>query len=175
MKCPACGNNLEEVAIEGTRFDICKNGCGGIWFDRFELKKVDEPQEGAGKKLIELCDGANVKVDHQTRRHCPKCENIVMMRHFFSVKKDVEVDECPNCAGFWLDYGELGKIRTQFNSEEERDKAAEEYFSEIFGVELAKMKLASDEKERKAKKIANMFKFICPSYYIPGKQDWGNF
>jgi len=24
-------------------------------------------------------------------------------------------------------------------------------------------------------KISNMFRFICPSYYIPGKQDWGAF
>jgi len=26
-----------------------------------------------------------------------------------------------------------------------------------------------------ARKIANAFKFICPSYYIPGKQAWGAF
>ena len=97
------------------------------------------------------------------------------MRHFFSVKKEVEVDECPSCAGFWLDFGELGKIREQFNSEEERSKAAEAYFSEVFDGGLAKMKSQSEEQSKKAKKIAGILRFICPSYYISGKQDWGAF
>jgi hypothetical protein len=26
-----------------------------------------------------------------------------------------------------------------------------------------------------ARKVAGIFKFICPSYYIPGKQAWGAF
>jgi len=25
--------------------DVCQNGCGGIWFDNFELEKVDEKHE----------------------------------------------------------------------------------------------------------------------------------
>ena len=28
---------------------------------------------------------------------------------------------------------------------------------------------------RKARRIAHAFRFICPSYYIPGKQSWGAF
>jgi hypothetical protein len=28
---------------------------------------------------------------------------------------------------------------------------------------------------RKARRIAHAFRFICPSYYIPGEQDWGRF
>ena len=30
-----------------------------------------------------------------------------MMRHFFSVKRQVEVDECPGCGGFRLDAGKM--------------------------------------------------------------------
>jgi uncharacterized protein len=175
MKCPACSNILEEVNIDGISFDICKKGCGGIWFDRLELFEVDEPHESAGEKLLELCSSASVDVDHSKRINCPKCESITMLRHFFSVKKNVEVDECPNCAGYWLDFGELGKIRDQFNSEEERRNAAKKYFSEIFDVELTKMNQESEEKAMKAKKIAHIFRFVCPSYFIPGKQTWGAF
>lgn len=29
-----------------------------------------------------------------------------MMKHFFSVKKEVELNECESCAGIWLDTGE---------------------------------------------------------------------
>jgi Zn-finger nucleic acid-binding protein len=42
------------------------------------------------------------------------------MRHFFGLKSRVEVDECPNCAGYWLDSGELTKIK------EEHTRAASE-------------------------------------------------
>jgi Zn-finger nucleic acid-binding protein len=166
---------MEEVVVEDIAVDVCKQGCGGLWFDKFELQKVDEPHESAGESLLQIIVGKNVATDHSQRRKCPKCEDITMMRHFFSVKKEVEVDECPNCGGFWLDYGELGRIRSQYASEEERKAAAKDYFENIFGDELKRMQEESQEKLEKAKKIANMFRFICPTYYIPGKQDWGAF
>ncbi len=163
MKCPACGNRLQEMTVEGVTVDVCKGGCGGIWFDRFELKKFDEPHESAGAPLLEIERGDGVTVDHTKKRMCPKCDSIVMMRHFFSVKKQVEVDECPGCGGFWLDAGELGRIRSLFNTEAERAQAAEEYFSEIFDEQLDEMKPESREKSTR---IANMFRFLRPSYYV---------
>ncbi|MGD2095324.1 MAG: zf-TFIIB domain-containing protein [Phycisphaerales bacterium] len=175
MNCPACANVLQKVNVGDVEVDVCQGGCGGIWFDNFELSKFDEPHESAGEQLLEIERNENITVDHTQRFKCPKCDDIVMMRHFFSVKKNVEVDECPGCGGFWLDAGELGKIRSLFNTEEERHKAAEEYFSEVFGGQLAAMEAEDQEKLKKAQKISNMFRFICPSYYVPGKQDWGAF
>jgi len=175
MKCPVCGNVLQEMTVGNVTVDVCKGGCGGIWFDNFELKKFDEPNESAGESLLDIERDASIVVDHTKRLKCPKCDDIVMMRHFFSVKKEVEVDECPNCGGFWLDAGELRKIRGMFNTEEERHKAADEYFSEVFGDKLAATEAEDEAKLNKARKISNMFRFICPSYYIPGKQDWGAF
>jgi Zn-finger nucleic acid-binding protein len=175
MKCPACSNQLQEATVSDVTVDVCKGGCGGIWFDHFEIKKFDEPHESAGDELLQTERDAELTVDHTKKLKCPKCDDIVMMRHFFSIKRQVQVDECPACGGFWLDSGELGKIRSLFNTEEERHKAAQEYFSEVFGDQFAAMKAESEEKLKKARKIANMFRFICPSYYIPGKQDWGAF
>ncbi len=86
------------------------------------------------------------------------------MQHFFSVKKEVAVDECPKCAGIWLDYGELGRIRKQFHSEADRKKATKEYFSEIFDIELARMQQESEEKRQRARKITGIFRFISPRY-----------
>jgi len=147
----------------------------GLWFDRFELDKVDEPHESAGQALLEMQRDPDLHVDREARRLCPRCQDVVMMRHFFSHRKQVEVDECPACGGFWLDAGELAAIRDQFDSDEERQKAAEEYFQEVFGGQLEKMQAESREKLEKARKIARMFRFICPTYYIPGKQRWGAF
>jgi Zn-finger nucleic acid-binding protein len=38
---------------------------------------------------------------------------VKLKRHFFSAKRRVEVDQCPNCGGYWLDAGELALIRAE--------------------------------------------------------------
>ena len=175
MECPACSNVLQRMTAGDVEVDICKNGCGGIWFDNFELEKFDEPHESAGEALLEIERDESLVLDPAKRLKCPKCDNLVMMRHFFSVKKQAQVDECPGCGGFWLDAGELGKIRSLFETEQERKEAAQQYFSEIFDEKLKVMTAENEASLQKARKISNMFRFVCPSYYIPGKQDWGAF
>ena len=173
MKCPACSNELQEMTVADVTVDVCKGGCGGIWFDNFELKKFDEPHEAMGEALLEIERDPNVAVQNQDKLKCPKCDNIVMMRHFFSVKKKVQMDECPGCAGIWLDAGELGQIRNMFQTEEEKHKAAEEYFDDVFGDKLAAMGAQEQAKLDKVRRATRVFRFICPTNYIPGKQDWG--
>ena len=175
MRCPACGNALKETAAGPVSADVCEGGCGGIWFDQLELRKLDEPHESAGESLLAAPRSPDVRVDRTQRRKCPKCDDMTMMRHFFSVKREVEVDECPACGGFWLDCGELADIRTQFETQEQREQAARAYFDDVFRDELAPMRAESKARAEKARRISNIFRFICPSYYIPGKQDWAAF
>ncbi|MBN1788610.1 MAG: zf-TFIIB domain-containing protein [Sedimentisphaerales bacterium] len=175
MKCPACSNTLQQMTVEGITVDVCKGGCGGIWFDIREINKFDEPHESAGQVLLDIERDENIVVDHNKKFNCPKCQNIIMFRHFFSIKHKVAVDECPNCGGIWLDAGELRQIRSLFNTEEERHEAAGQYLQNTFGDELEAMAAESQAKLEKARKFANTFKFVCPSYYIPGKQAWGAF
>jgi uncharacterized protein len=175
MECPVCGNVLTTMTVGGITVDVCKGGCAGIWFDRYELMQADEADESAGEGLLDVARDPNLEVDLSERLHCPKCPEIVMMRHFFSAKRQVVVDEYPNCGGHWLDPGELRTIRTEYASEEERERAASEYFSEVFGPELAAAYAETEEDLARARNVAHAFRFICPSYYVPGKQDWGAF
>jgi Zn-finger nucleic acid-binding protein len=166
--------------IGGTLVDACKSHCGGVWFDWFELKKVDEPFEAAGEVLLDIERDDELGIDHSKRRTCPRCKgNMIMMRHFSSVKKEAEVDECPKCAGFWLDAGELDSIRSAFSSEEEKIREAEKfvngYIETHYGDDLKKMKARSKAQLNFAKKFAQAFSFLCPSKYIPGKQEGGAF
>ena len=103
---------------------------------------------------------------------CPVCKESAMITLELD---DVEIDYCTQCEGIWLDAGELSQIRKQFKNEDDRQKATEEYVHEIFHEKLSRMKNESTESLSKAKKLANIFFFLCPSYYIPGKQDWGAF
>jgi hypothetical protein len=155
-------------------FDVCRS-CGGIWFDQHELHKVDEAHEEAGELLALAAEAERRPTVSADKRQCPRCDGIPMMRHFFSVKHEVEVDECPTCGGYWLDCGELRSLRGLFPSEEERKKAATTCFDAIADQHLGAMRAESEAKGAKARRIANLFRFICPSYYLAGNQKWGAF
>lgn len=113
MKCPACFHLLSEIKIGSLRVDACRGGCGGIWFDIFELQQVDDPDEMAGEALLQIPRDPNVRLDAAVRRECPHCLQMKLKRRLFSPKINVEVDECPGCGGFWLDAGELEQIRIE--------------------------------------------------------------
>ena len=42
IECPVCSNAMTTMTAEGVTVDVCAGGCGGIWFDWFELARVDE-------------------------------------------------------------------------------------------------------------------------------------
>lgn len=175
MSCPVCGATLSQQAAGPITADVCRR-CGGIWLDRFELRKLDEPSESAGEALLETPRDPAVAVDLDAQRECPKCaDGGVMLRHFTSVKRRVTIDECPQCAGVWLDAGELAGIRGEFGSEEERRRAAEAYFSELFDGLLAAEHAKTESELERSRDFARAFRFLCPSAYLPGKQDWGAF
>jgi Zn-finger nucleic acid-binding protein len=175
MNCPACGTALTEVVAGEVKVQACQGGCGGLWFDEWQLGKVDQPDQSAGEALLHIAQNPAVKVDPNERRKCPRDPDIVLMRHFWSVKRDVVVDECPKCEGIFLDPGELAEIRTDYHSDAERHAAAQAYYREMFDTQLATMLRADKAKRDSARKVAGIFKFLCPSYYIPGKQAWGAF
>jgi len=65
------------------------------------------------------------------------------MRRFFSAKRAIAIDECPTCAGIWLDSGELQRIRAEDDSEDTRERAARLSFEQLVVGE--RMELLSQE------------------------------
>ena len=176
MNCPACARELTHWRSPALTVDVCDGGCGGIWFDGYELSKVDEPAEAAGEGLLDVPRDPSVHVDLEARRLCPSCtDGVVLMRHFTSVERRVTIDECPECGGVWLDPGELRGIRTEFPSEEARHAAAGAYFDEVFGPELAAERAESQAELERSQRFARAFRLITPSYWLPGKQEGGAF
>ena len=163
MDCPACGHGLTETTQADVKVDICKGGCGGLWFDQLEIIKFDEPHEHAGAALLQVETNPNVSVDHARRRDCPRCVGQIMMRHPFSPGTGVEVDECPACAGFWLDAGELNGIRGAFASEGDRKAAAMAHFDELFNKDLESSR--SELPETLGSRLETIFMWLSPSGY----------
>lgn len=132
INCPVCSRPLDQVAVGRVIVDVCHQGCGGIWFDHFELQKFDEHHEGEGKMLSQAVERhPEISRDPKQRLRCPRCQNMVLRQHFFSVKQQVEVDSCPGCGGYWLDFGELDLIRSEFATARARDEAAKKFLEEL--------------------------------------------
>ena len=171
MTCPACGHRLTTRDSSGITVDVCDGGCGGIWFDHNELQKVDEQSESVGADLLDVRRDPGVVVDPAERYHCPRCtDGVVLMRHFWSVKRAVTIDECPECSGIFLDAGELASIRAEFPSEAAKHAAADAYFKDVVDPLLDRERAQSQAELERAQTFAHAFRFICPSEYIPGKQ-----
>lgn len=170
MVCPACGKSLSEVKAGSITVHVCREGCGGIWVNHFQLDKIDMPDEYDGQILADLQNKGTVRVDINAPLKCPACaDKIPMIRHFFSVKKDAVMDECPECGGYWIGMGQLLKIRGDFKTEAEREKAADDYFQTVFGKEMAQMMAQDKIQEEKALKFHHLFEYICPSHYFKDK------
>lgn len=110
MICPACGNILHPMRVGDVTIDTCRDGCGGLWFDNFELQKMDEPHEPMPPPIQPTAQ-TRISLSPASKRPCPRCEGIMLKRRFFSPEKRVQVDECGGCGGIWLDAGELERIR----------------------------------------------------------------
>ena len=173
MNCPRCDTDTVELSSNGIKVDVCMEGCSGIWFDPFIFKKLDEPHEAEDSFLQKLSEGKIQNLEKEI--DCPRCDKQPMFRRFFSVRKSVEIDECPKCAGVWLDAGELTHIYALFKSEQERKAEADILLAELIGEDLEKLSQASEEELEKNRRFARALRFLCPSYYLKGETDWGNF
>lgn len=107
MKCPACKKPLREKGAGGMTLDICYGGCGGIWFDATELDRITA-QAATTLHSIWSVPVSNVKLTEP--RMCPRHPGQVLERKWFSDSKQVEIDQCPQCGGIWLDAGEFSQI-----------------------------------------------------------------
>lgn len=145
MDCPVCGKSMVEEDFGGVQVDVCKNGCKGIWFDWQELIRLDENHEGAGRALEVALKSPRVNDADREQLKCPKC-GLAMHAHKYSSAKEVNVDECYGCGGFFLDSGELREMRDNYMSEEERDAYVQNLLDEM--PEYKAM-----EEEMKAQKV----------------------
>ncbi len=140
LNCPACGKEMEKVFIPsaGINIDICTNGCGGIYFDNRELNAFDEKHEDVSKILERIKDKTFEPVKTDVDRHCPNCGN-KMVKNYSSINKSIEIDDCYNCGGKFLDNSELQKIRAEYDTEQERSEDVLRHIYKEVGQELAEV------------------------------------
>ena len=114
MKCPACKHDLRSKGAGGMMLDVSHGGCGGIWFDAGELRKVGTVAAQSLHTIWALKKGQFTLTEP---RPCPRCQGQILERKWFSSAKRVEIDQCPTCGGVWLDDGEFSKIYDEMKGE----------------------------------------------------------
>jgi len=111
LRCPRSSFPLARLRIGGIDTDLCED-CGGLWLDRIELTRFENSSSVFGDALVaHLRQFPPTLVDHSIRLTCPRHPEVVMLRRRFSPVAPVEIDECPECGGIWLDTDELARIR----------------------------------------------------------------
>ena len=155
MKCPRTGEPLSKLQLGKLEVDVCPT-CAGVWFDHFELNKVDELHELQGEVLVNyLSEQAHRILNTDVRLKCPRDTDVVMMRRYFSPKGHIEIDECPACGGIWLDAGELEGIRALFASAADRREASEAFARAVMSSpEAQKYERDSEEFRGKLERIS---------------------
>lgn len=148
--CPACGKEMEKVFIkdQGINIDICADGCGGIFFDNREFDSFDEQNEDITRIIEKLKGKKFTPVSANSARICPNC-GAKMVKNHSSISNEVEVDDCYSCGGKFLDFGELEKIRAEYENNVQRDEDILAYVYKQVGQELA------DVDEKYANSVTN--------------------
>ena len=142
MDCPVCHKAMEQIVISGVELDYCRDGCGGLWFDNFELKQLDEEDEGGGELLDEILGQSLVDDTMRAEKlTCPRCNNVKMRRHKYNYTSDIHIDQCYSCNGIWLDKGELAAIRANFETAEDKEKVLKKLIASNpeISTEMARM------------------------------------
>lgn len=112
LTCPECGEVLKEVYAEANYgrvllLDQCQ-GCGGVWFDRWELYFV----KGSSLMSLEAVDIKTLlsQTPHgKGKNSCPRCEKELIKFKDPGLPKDALIERCGGCGGLWLNRGELSK------------------------------------------------------------------
>jgi Zn-finger nucleic acid-binding protein len=84
--------------------DICSE-CQGTWVDRGEVELSDEGEWAEAGEGSALPGQAG-----QSALICPRCD-VPLTAITPRDQQELILDRCPECAGLWLDAGELGKLQ----------------------------------------------------------------
>jgi Zn-finger nucleic acid-binding protein len=161
MKCPACSKEMVEKNF-GVNVDVCESGCKGIWFDQGELRMLDEKNEGLGSALEAALRYPRDNKGQRGQIKCPKC-SIPMQIHKYKTAKEVNVDECYKCGGFFLDSGELTDIRNNHMSDAEVNAYAEQIINTVPQYSQALKDL--DAKKARLESVQKFTKVMTVGYW----------
>lgn len=108
-RCPNDDGDLRQATAQNRQgapimLDQC-DGCGGLWFDKFELFKIDEKDAA----LLAQIDEQALRQPRGTsdRPLCPRCGAGLDKFTDPNIPANIQMLICSACEGFWLNHGAL--------------------------------------------------------------------
>ena len=134
MNCPNDGTTLEAATLDRVTVHDCPK-CGGMWFEKDELRRAKDGAEDWVRWLD--CDifAAAQESSDTTTKTCAECGEA--LRSLVYPHSNVRVDVCVADHGVWLDKGEFDAIvkaldeLTNKMSVDEYERATVEQLKEI--------------------------------------------
>jgi len=156
MKCPKCkSEDLKEIKINGVKIDRCEH-CGGLWFDRDELRIVRDHRDKNLSWLDFDLWKNNDKLTVSSKSNCPRDG-----KPLFKIKcgnTDIMVDICLECHGVWLDKNELDKIISALK-EKINAETIPEYLNDL-GGEVKELIVHPDQANIELRHIMILMKLL---------------
>ncbi|MFA5802640.1 MAG: zf-TFIIB domain-containing protein [Thermoleophilia bacterium] len=109
MKCPNADGVLRPVTLHSRLgqpilLDQC-DGCGGVWFDGFELFQVDEAEASKIDQLDK--EALRFPAGSQESPACPRCGAPLSAFHDPNIPSNIQLLICAKCEGLWANHGDL--------------------------------------------------------------------
>jgi Zn-finger nucleic acid-binding protein len=110
IECPLCRTPMLEQPFGSTCVHFCSDGCGGLWFEADELKRLDFKTKGSGTGLKAALTVSPKPAMPERTLACPHCSDELSTR-CYERAPEVEIDICNQCYGIFLDAGEFAALR----------------------------------------------------------------
>ena len=120
MRCPSCGS-AELTAGDEPGLLACAS-CRGLLLEKGQLDRLAGPHSGDLEfSTLDLDSGTHA--DGSPQLDCPACDGGAMAKVEFNIHTGIILDHCSSCGSFWLDHGELTRIRQEVEELEAADEA----------------------------------------------------
>lgn len=114
LLCPNENVSMQQVAVpskfgQKVIVDQCAS-CGGLWFDAFELYKVNADAAG----LLEGLDADSLRTPSEINHPVLLCPYDKAALYRFEDSRfpgEIILMRCPKCQGFWLNRGEFTRFQ----------------------------------------------------------------
>jgi len=105
--CPECEREMREVTLQtslGTfvKIDQCP-GCGGIWFDAWELYTLGPSPEYEKLNPPDI-EKLREKFPSEGKFLCPRCGIPLVKIQDSNLPEEINLRRCSFCGGIWLNY-----------------------------------------------------------------------
>lgn len=147
MKCPNCKIEMQEIKSKShydapVILDQCPQ-CGGLWFDAFEVFTIKHGEASNIESEIntEMINSEKLreyKVFESEELLCPRDGAKLELFRDLNFPKEIQVESCHQCGGFWLNRGEFGqyqdylKVKKEKNDNKKLDENFENQIDALF-------------------------------------------